>query len=110
MKKNTRIAPVSANVGEQTMAAIEIMEHYCEVHPGSPAAVRRPRLFIRSGVWVAVLGPSVERGIVGIGATVEAALRAFDAQYLAGLRPPEKIRRRRSSSKKSAAGCPPLHA
>jgi len=92
------------------MAAIEIMEHYCEVHPGSPAAVRRPRLFIRSGVWVAVLGPSVERGIVGIGATVEAALRAFDAQYLAGLRPPEKIRRRRSSSKKSAAGCPPLHA
>ena len=110
MKKNTRIASVSANVGEQTMAAIEIIEHYCEVHPGSPAAVRRPRLFIRSGVWVAVLGPSVERGIVGIGATVEAALRAFDAQYLAGLRPPEKIRRRRSSSKKSAAGCPPLQA
>jgi hypothetical protein len=34
----------------------------------------------------------VEEGIVGIGSTVRAALRAFDAQYLAGQRPPnEKI-------------------
>jgi hypothetical protein len=87
------------------------MHHYCEAHPGSPAAVRRPQLFIRTGVWVALLGPSVEEGIVGIGSTVEAALRAFDVQYLAGLRPPGEVRRRRrSSSKKSAAGCPNLQA
>ncbi|PYJ69753.1 MAG: hypothetical protein DME76_07900 [Verrucomicrobia bacterium] len=36
------------------------------------------------------LGPSVEEGIVGIGPTVMTALRAFDAQYLAGLRPPSE--------------------
>jgi hypothetical protein len=36
----------------------------------------------------------VEEGIVGIGPTVEAALRAFDAQYLAGLRPPSHALRR----------------
>jgi len=30
----------------------------------------------------------MEAGIVGIGPTIEAALRAFDTQYLAGLRPP----------------------
>jgi hypothetical protein len=41
-----------------------------------------------------LLGPSVEEGIVGIGQTVEAALRAFDAQYLAGLRPPAPALRR----------------
>jgi len=112
MKKNTRIPSVNARLVDQTAAAIEIMQHYCEVHPGSPAAVRRPRLYIRSGLWVALLGPSVEEGVVGIGSTVEAALRAFDVQYLAGLRPPDEIRprRRRSSSKKSAASCPNFDA
>ena len=52
--------------------------------------MRRPQLFLRSELWIALLGPSIEEGIVGIGPTVEAALRAFDAQYLAGLRPPVK--------------------
>jgi hypothetical protein len=32
----------------------------------------------------------VEEGIVGIGSTVSAALRAFDAQYLAGQHPPNE--------------------
>jgi hypothetical protein len=50
--------------------------------------VRRPQLSIRSGTWIALLGRGIEDGIVGIGSTVEAALRAFDAQYLAALRPP----------------------
>jgi hypothetical protein len=111
MKKITRVPSVNARPVDQIAAAMELLHHYCEAHPGSPAAVRRPQLFIRSGVWIALLGPSVEDGIVGIGATVEAALRAFDTQYLAGLRPPDGIRRRlrrRFSSKKSAASCPPL--
>jgi hypothetical protein len=69
-------------------AAVEQMEHYCTAHPGSPSAVRHPQLFFRSDLWIALLGPSVEEGIVGIGPTVSAALRAFDVQYLAGLRPP----------------------
>jgi len=47
-----------------------------------------PRLFVRGELWIALLGPSVEEGIVGIGSTVTAALRTFDTQYLAGLRPP----------------------
>ncbi len=64
------------------------MELYRAAHPGSPSAVRQPRLFVRGQLWIALLGPSVEEGIVGIGPTVEAALRAFDMQYLAGLRPP----------------------
>jgi hypothetical protein len=63
------------------------------MHPGSPVAVRRPRLFSRSGVWIALLGPSVEGGIVGIGSNVEAALRAFDLQYLDSLRPPAEARK-----------------
>lgn len=77
-----------------TLAAMERMELYCHAHPGSPSAARRPQLLYRGQLWVALLGPSVEEGIVGIGQTVEAALRAFDAQYLAGLRPPSEGFRR----------------
>jgi hypothetical protein len=87
---------------DYALAAMSQMELYCEAHPGSPSAVRRPRLFVRGELWIALLGPSVEEGIVGIGPTVTAALRAFDAQYLAGLRPPAEAthnyRQRRSPS------------
>jgi hypothetical protein len=76
------------------MAALERMKRYCAANPGSPSAGRRPQLLYRGQLWVALLGPSVEEGIVGIGQTVEAALKAFDAQYLAGLRPPTQLIRR----------------
>jgi hypothetical protein len=46
-------------------------------------------LSFRNGLWIALLGPSVEEGIVGLGDSVEAALRAFDAQYNVRQRPPE---------------------
>jgi len=92
------------HVLDSTMAAMERMELYCAAHPGSPSAARRPRLLYRGQLWIALLGPTVEEGIVGIGQTVEAALRAFDAQYLAGLRPPaEALRRGVYDSKLSAA-------
>jgi hypothetical protein len=76
---------------DYAMVAMEQMELYCEAHPRSPSAVRQPRLFIRGELWIALLGPNVEGGIVGIGPTVTAALRAFDAQYLACLRPPAEV-------------------
>jgi len=59
-------------------------------HPGSPSAVRRPQLFFHGDLWIALLGRSLKEGIVGIGPTVSAALRAFDGQYLAQLRPPNE--------------------
>src|SRR5438093_10188930 len=88
MKKNNGHIPRGRHITDYASAAMEQMEFYCTAHPGSPSAVRRPRLFFRSELWIALLGPSMEEGIVGIGPTVAAALRAFDAQYLAGLRPP----------------------
>jgi len=88
MKKNNGQVSRGRRVADYASAAIEQMELYCVAHPGSPSAVRRPRLSFRSELWIALLGPSMEEGIVGIGPTVAAALRAFDTQYLAGLRPP----------------------
>jgi hypothetical protein len=87
MKKNSGRFSGRGRVTDYAAAATEQMELYCRARPGSPSAVRRPQLFFRSELWIAVLGPSVEEGIVGIGPTVVAALRAFDVQYLADLRP-----------------------
>lgn len=50
-----------------TLAAMQEMEFYCVAHPESPAAVRRPRLSIRGRTVVALLGPTIEEGIVGLG-------------------------------------------
>ena len=77
-------------VVDYATAAVEQMEHYCVEHPGSPSDVRRPQLFVRGDLWIALLGPNVEEGIVGIGSTIRAALRAFDTQYLAGQRSPNE--------------------
>jgi hypothetical protein len=94
MKKNDGHIPRRRRVTDYAAAAMEQMELYCAARHGSPSAVHRPRLSFRSELWIALLGPSIEEGIVGIGPTVAAALRAFDAQYLAGLRPPvEAVRR-----------------
>jgi hypothetical protein len=73
---------------ETNAAAVEEMERYCETHPRGPAAVRKPRLFMRGNNFVVLLGRSVREGIAGFGSTVPAALRAFEQQYLKMLRPP----------------------
>ena len=83
--------PRRRRVVDYAATSVEEMEHYCVEHPGSPSAVRRPQLFFRGDLWIALLGPNVAEGIVGIGSTVRAALRAFDTQYLAGQRPPNEM-------------------
>jgi len=59
------------------------MESYCAAHPDSPSALRRPSLSLRNGLWIALVGPTVGEGIVGIGYSVGAALHAFDRQWSA---------------------------
>jgi len=81
--------------------ALEEMESYCAAHPGSPSATRRPALSIRSGLWIALLGPSLEEGIVGIGYTVELALHAFDRQYVAGQHSPSEANENRAGGKRA---------
>jgi hypothetical protein len=65
----------------------ETIELYFTAHPRSPSAMLRPSVFFRDNVWVALLGPSIKEGIVGLGSTTEAALHAFDAQYRGISRP-----------------------
>jgi hypothetical protein len=72
--------PICSAKADATAAA-KLMDRYCASHPSSPAAERRPSLSWRNNVWVALLGRSVQDGVVGFGLTIEAALRAFDVQY-----------------------------
>ena len=77
-------------VVDNATTALAQMNHYCISYPGGPSAVRRRQLFFRGDLWIALLGRSLKEGIVGIGPTVSAALRALDGQYLAQLRPPNE--------------------
>jgi hypothetical protein len=87
MRKKRSFASNGYLPGDPTPTAKERMELYYLAHPRSPSAVRRPQLLSRGDLWIALLGPSIEKGIVGIGASIEAAFRAFDEQYLSFLRP-----------------------
>jgi hypothetical protein len=95
-KTNTRLNAHFPS--DPTLMASEEMQSYCLTHPRSPSARRRPQLSSRGDLWIALLGPNVEKGIVGIGPSVEAALRAFDARYLDFLAPPTKPKNSRGSS------------
>jgi len=106
MNKNNCNIPRGRRVTDYAAAAMEQMKLYCTAHPGSPSAVRRPRLSFRSELWIALLGPSIGEGIVGIGPTVAAALRAFDTQYLTGLRPPVQAVARRPAATRRRSGAP----
>jgi hypothetical protein len=77
---------------DRATAASERMKLYCIAHPGSPSALRRPHLSVRSGTWVALLGLNVQDGIAGFGSSIEMALLAFDTQYLKALRPPTQAK------------------
>jgi hypothetical protein len=57
------------------------MIKYSAAHPKSPTATHRPQLAFRNELWIAFLGSNVTDGIVGIGSTVEEALRSFDNRY-----------------------------
>jgi hypothetical protein len=85
-----RITKQMAAKRTDQIAANQRADLYYELHPGSPSAVRCPKLFVRSGLWIALLGQSVREGIAGFGPTIEAALRAFDVQYLNTLHPPRQ--------------------
>ena len=63
-------------------AVLRVYEEYCTQYPGSPTAVRRPRILVDRGRYVALLGRTVKRGILGFGSSVTAALRTFDDLYL----------------------------
>jgi hypothetical protein len=110
MRKKMNAALDAYLRSDPTLAAQKEIQSYCVAHPGSPTAVRRPQLSSRGDLWIALLGPTVEKGIVGIGPSVEAALRAFDAQYLDFLKPATKATRIRDSAYRARNRATPIQS
>jgi hypothetical protein len=75
VRNGTTIFWDGQHVVDQTLAAMQEMERYCAAHPGSPAAVRRPRLSIRGRTFVAFLGPTIGEG----SRSHDAVIRVYDA-------------------------------
>jgi len=107
MDKNGHTPGRRRHVVDNATTALAQINHYSASHPGSPAAVRHPKLFFRGDLWIALLGRSLKDGIVGIGPTISATLRAFDEQYLAQLRPRNETRNFTSKSGRAVrtTGC-----
>ncbi|MDQ6624559.1 MAG: hypothetical protein M3Y69_00240 [Verrucomicrobiota bacterium] len=82
--------PNEKQIAEREAEAQRELLRYCEQHPASPTAVRRPRVLLRGRSWIALLGYTLQDGVAGIGGTVGAALRAFDVQYLASIKSPRR--------------------
>lgn len=57
------------------------VEQFLKEHPLSPAGRLRPRIGQSGGVWLALLGPSVQDGKVGLGPNPVSALHAFNRGF-----------------------------
>ena len=68
---------------EQLPAIIrEDVEDFLETHSRSPAAQLRPKLGVLSNVWLAYIGPKLQRGTSGLGQTPRDALEDFNRRFM----------------------------
>lgn len=70
--------PFPALLDRTTRRAVR---EYCQAHPDSPAAKRHPRVGWDHGRYIALLGRSLDRGIIGFGSSIASALHTFDDLY-----------------------------
>ena len=57
-------------------AAQGAAKRYSAEHPGGPAATQQPKILVRGGKYVALLGSSISDGVFGFRSTVASALRS----------------------------------
>ena len=57
------------------------VEQFLQKHPLSPAGRLRPRIGLNGAMWYALLGPNLQEGKVGFGATPVTALLAFNRNF-----------------------------
>jgi hypothetical protein len=60
----------------------EDVEDFLETHPRSPAAQLRPKLGVVGSVWLAYIGPTLQRGTSGLGQTPRDALEDFNRRFM----------------------------
>ena len=58
------------------------VEDFLETHPRSPAAQLRPKSGVVGNVWLAYIGPRLQRGASGWGQTRRDALEDFNLRFM----------------------------
>ena len=56
--------------------------NFLERHPRSPAAQLRPKLGLVGSVWLAYIGPKLQRGASGLGQRPRDALEDFNLRFM----------------------------
>ena len=67
---------------EDDVLLMSAVKKYYAAHPFGPAALRKPRIAIDRGRYVAYTPQSIKGGVVGFGTSIGSALRAFDELYI----------------------------
>ena len=73
---------VSLQIEEMPPIIREDVEDFLETHPRSPAAQLRPKLGVLGTVWLAYIGPKLQRGATGLGQTPRDALEDFNLRFI----------------------------
>ena len=72
----------SLQIEELSPIIREDVQDFLESHPRSPAAQLRPKLGVVSSVWLAYIGPKLQRGASGLGQTPRDALEDFNLRFM----------------------------
>jgi len=72
----------SLAIEELPAAVKEDVQEFLENHPGSPAARLRPRMGMVGDLWLAFVGPKMQRGATGLGQTPRDALKDFNGHFM----------------------------
>ena len=73
---------VSLQIQELPPVVREDLEDFLEMHPRSPAAQLRPKLGVVGSVWLAYIGPKLQRASSGLGTTPRHALEDFNLRFM----------------------------
>ena len=73
---------VSLQIEELPPVVREDVEDFLEMHPRSPAAQLRPKLGVVGSVWLAYIGPKLQRASSGLGTTPRHALEDFNLRFM----------------------------
>jgi hypothetical protein len=73
---------VSLTIEELPPVIKEDVEDFLDTHPRSPAARLRPRIGMVGDVWLAFIGPKLQRGASGLGDTPRDALKDFNRHFM----------------------------
>jgi hypothetical protein len=73
---------VSLQIEELPPVIREDVEDFLETHPHGPAALLRPKLGVVGTVWLAYIGPKLQRCTSGLGQTPRDALEDFNLRFM----------------------------